>query len=217
MPSNVRHGTPEEGRACILQAARQRYRCGQRIELTQLAAEQGIGRATAYRWFGDNDRLLAEILAERIRENFAVLLRENAGKVGRDKVLSVVEGFLRYAARSERLESLLRSDQRRILKILATSSHGVQQMVVELFEHLLGDEQAAGHIFVGVPNHTLAYGIVRLIEAYLYTDGLTGETRDIDTAVQLIGLLVPAESSGSHYVRRPLVAPRPRRALSGLG
>jgi hypothetical protein len=40
--------------------ARERYLRGQRIELTALAAEHGVSRATAYRWFGDNDRLLAE-------------------------------------------------------------------------------------------------------------------------------------------------------------
>jgi AcrR family transcriptional regulator len=216
MPRNVRHGTPEEGRARIVQAARERYLRGQRIELTQLAAEHGIGRATAYRWLGDNDRLLAEILAERIRENFDAILRANAGRTGREKVLSVVDGFLRQAIRSERLDSLLRNDQRRVLKILATSAYGVQQMVVELFEDLIGEEQAAGRIDLTVANRTLAYGIVRLIEAYLYTDVLTGERRDIDTAMQLIGLLVPVRPNESQHVRRPL-APTPRRALSGLG
>jgi AcrR family transcriptional regulator len=60
----------ENCKARILTDARDRYMRGQRIELTALAAEHGVGRATAYRWFGDNERVLAEVLGERARKNF---------------------------------------------------------------------------------------------------------------------------------------------------
>lgn len=191
MASTPRHESLEEGQARILQAARERYLRGQRIELTTLAAELGIGRATAYRWLGDNERLLAMVLTERIGHNFARLLCRNREKIGREKVLGVAEGYLRHAATSTRLEALLQRDQRRALHVLATSAHGVPQLVIGLFEELLITEQRAGHLELPVPAHTLAYGIVCLIEAYLYADVFAGEKRDIDTAAQLIGLLVP--------------------------
>jgi AcrR family transcriptional regulator len=197
MASDPRERRREDGKARILDAARERYVRGQRIELATLAAEQGISRASAYRWLGDNDRLMAEVLGERVRENFAGRVRENAGKSGRARVLSVVDGFLRHAAGSERLEAMLRREPNRVLKILASSAHGVQQMVVRLFEDLLNEEQSAGHLELAVPAHTLAYGIVRLLEAYLYADVVAGEERDIESAVQIIGLLMPERVNGS--------------------
>ncbi|HZZ47850.1 MAG TPA: QsdR family transcriptional regulator [Pseudonocardia sp.] len=197
MVSDPRERRREDGKARILDAARERYVRGHRIELATLAAEQGISRASAYRWLGDNDRLLAEVLGERVRENFDARVREHTGKSGRDRVLSVVDGFLRHAAGSERLEALLRREPNRVLKILASSAHGVQQMVVRLFEDLLSEEQGAGHVELPVPAHTLAYGIVRLLEAYLYADVVAGEERDIESAVQIIGLLMPERLNGA--------------------
>lgn len=191
MAIGPRHDSPEEGKARILQAARVRYLRGQRIELTTLATELGIGRATAYRWLGGNERLLAIVLTERISHNFARLLHDNREKTGREKVLGVVEGYLRHSAASTRLEALLHRDQRRALHVLAASAHGVPQLVIRLFEDLLTTEQCVDHLELPVPAHTLAYGIVSLIEAYLYADVFAGEKRDIDTAVHLIGLLVP--------------------------
>jgi AcrR family transcriptional regulator len=166
---------------------------GQRIELTALAAEHNISRATAYRWFGDNDRVLAEVLGERTRDNFLDRIREHADKSGRDRVLAVVDGVLHHAANSERLEDLLRRDPNRVLKIVASSAHDIQRMEVQLLETLLDEEHAAGHLRLAVPAHTLAYGIIKLMEAYLYADVMAGEQRDIDTAVRIVALLMPAD------------------------
>lgn len=201
MVSQPRHGTPEEGKARILRAARERYLGGKRIELTQLAAAEGIGRATAYRWLGDNDRLVAEILAERVRKNFVRLVRENNGLTGREKVLAVVAGFLRRAVESEHFEALLRRDERRVLKIVMTSAHGVQEMTKTLLEELLNEEHAAGHIDLPVAADILASGIVRLIEAHIYADVVAGEKRDVEMALQVIGLLMAAQPEESHTLR----------------
>jgi AcrR family transcriptional regulator len=193
MVEELPHRSPEEGKARILRAALQRYLRGQRIELVRLAAEQGVSRATAYRWWGSNDRLLAEVCTRRVTENFFRLLRDNVHRAGREKVLCVVDGFLRHAVESRRLAALLKHDQRRTLKVIATSVYGVQQTVVALFGDLLAAEQVAGNIALVVPARTLALGIVRLIEASLYADLVTGEKRDVEAAVQLIGLLIPSQ------------------------
>jgi AcrR family transcriptional regulator len=191
----IRERQREDSRARIVAGAQDRYLCGQRVELTTLAAEHGVSRATAYRWFGDNERLLAEVLGERVRDNFLARILEHADKSGPARVLAVVEGVLRYSARSKPLEALLWREPNRVLKILASSAHDIQGMEVQLLETLLTDEHAAGHLQLPVPARTLAYGIIRLMEAYLYADVMAGEPRDIDNAVRMVALLMPEPQS----------------------
>ena len=190
---DLRERQREDSKARILAGARDRYMRGQRIELTALAAEYGVGRATAYRWFGDNERVLAEVLGERTRKNFLDRFREHTDKSGRDRVLAVVEGILRHAANSERLDALLHREPHRVLKILASSAYDIQRSEIQLLETLLTDEHAAGHLPLAAPAHTLAYGIIKLMEAYLYADVAAGEPRDIDSAVRIVALLMAEE------------------------
>lgn len=194
--SDGRRLRQKEGMALIRNAALRRYRLGQRIEIAALASELGVSRASAYRWFGDNDRLLAEVLVGRVQDNFQARLLENADKSGRARVLGVVDGFLRYAASSERFEALLRREPQRVLKVVASSSHPVQLATVRLVEQLLEEERAAGRLELPSDAGTLAYAVVRLMEAYLYADVMAGEKRDLDTAVRLVGLLIPDRKFG---------------------
>lgn len=189
--TEVRERQRQDARARILADARTRYLRGQRMELTALAAEHGISRATAYRWFGDNDRLLAAVLGERVRNNFRHRIREHADKTGRDRILAVIEGVMRHAARSAHLQALLRREPTRVLTILTSSAHDIQRTEVQLLQTLLTEEHDAEHLPLAAPAHTLAYGIIRLIEAYLYADVVSGEPQDIDSAVQIVALLLP--------------------------
>jgi AcrR family transcriptional regulator len=197
MASDGRRLRQKEGMALMRSGALRRYRQGQRIEIASLASELGVSRASAYRWFGDNDRLLAEVLVGRVQDNFHARLLENADKSGRKRVLGVVEGFLRHAASSERFDVLLRREPRRVLKVVASSFHHVQRSTVQLVEQLLEEEQAAGCLDLPVSTGTLAYAVVRLMEAYLYSDVMAGEKRDLDTAVRLVGLLIPGTKIGT--------------------
>ena len=37
---------------------------GERVDLTIVARDLGLGRATIYRWFGSRERLVAEVIAD---------------------------------------------------------------------------------------------------------------------------------------------------------
>jgi AcrR family transcriptional regulator len=47
-----------------LALARDRFLHHQRIDLRRLAQDLGVGRTTLYRWFGDRERLLGEVLGD---------------------------------------------------------------------------------------------------------------------------------------------------------
>lgn len=191
MATDLRSRRRDEGRALLLHAAQERYLRGERIEISTLASEHGISRASAYRWLGDNDRLLSDVLVSRARENFETQRKRHAGRRGRARILAMVHGFLHHAGESEHFDALLRREPQRALKLVASGAYGTQPVVVALFQELLEEEVAAGHLQLAIDAHTMAYAMVRLFEAFLYADIVAGEEQDLDRAVDLVGLLLP--------------------------
>jgi AcrR family transcriptional regulator len=180
----------DEGRIKLIEAARQRYREGAPIDLATLAAEQGISRATAYRWIGGNDQLLAAVLRARARELWASYVAEHAEGIGADRVVAVISDFLHHVDESKRFRVILEADPARAMSIVASGAHPNQQVVIGLVQDLIQEEVDRGHLSIGWEPHTLAYAIVRIFEAFLYGDIVAGEHQDLDRAVEIIDILV---------------------------
>ena len=53
---------PPVGPLDALREGRRRFLAGQRVDMSELATALGISRATLYRWVGDREQLLGEIL-----------------------------------------------------------------------------------------------------------------------------------------------------------
>ena len=176
-----------------MEAATHCYLNNEKIEISALATELGISRASAYRWLGDNDRVLCEVLMVRARLNFEARRSENLHLSGRSRLLGVLNGFMRHVAESEHLKSALLADPQRVLRIVASSAFPMQRMIVGYIQGLLIEEDAAGRIELPVDAHTLAYGICRLMEGFLYADVVAGESIDMDRATTVLELLVPDE------------------------
>src|SRR4029079_9873954 len=67
----------------VLRAARRRFLDGQRLDMAELATDLGIARATLYRWVGDREHLLGEILWSLAEQGLAQA-RAHADAVARD-------------------------------------------------------------------------------------------------------------------------------------
>ncbi|HTK64292.1 MAG TPA: QsdR family transcriptional regulator [Pseudonocardia sp.] len=186
----VRARRREQGRNALLEAARQRYRDGEAIDLATLAAEQGVSRATAYRWIGGNDQLLAAVLRARARELWAAHVAERSEETGAERVVAVISDFLHHVDESKRFRVILEADPARAMSIVASGAHPNQQVVIGLVQDLIQEEVDRGHLSIGWEPHTLAYAIVRIFEAFLYGDIVAGEHQDLDRAVEIIDILV---------------------------
>ena len=180
----------DEGRNALLEAARQRYRDGASLDLATLAAEQGVSRATAYRWIGGNDQLLAAVLRARSRELWDVHVTDHGDKAGADRVVAVISDFLHHVDESKRFRVILEADPARAMSIVASGAHPNQQVVIGLVQDLIQEEADLGNLSLGWEAHTLAYAIVRIFEAFLYGDIVAGEHQDLDRAVEIIDILV---------------------------
>ncbi len=194
--------TPE----AVVALARARYLAGERVDVTQLATQLGLGRATIYRWFHSRERLLGEVISQALEE----LLQRTRSEVsprGARGLLEVFDRINGILARSTALRRLLEQERERALRLLTASGGPVQPRAVAALQRLIDAEVRAGRYRPPVDPATLAYALVRLAEAFLYNDaaaGIRGDHRRLhELNATLLG--VPAETEPNHVVRPPPV------------
>ena len=198
-----RRGRPATAsRDDVLAAAHAQFMAGDRVDLTIVARDLGLGRATIYRWFGSRERLLSEVIADESE----VLIRGHRRDVRRRGVQGLLEVFDRInrsLARSMPLRRFVEQEGAAALRLLTSSTGPVQCRGVALIAGMIEAEVAAGRFDPPADPETLAYAIVRLCEAFLYNDAAFGIRGDHERLreVQAALLGVPHAPSPKHRRR----------------
>ncbi len=203
--TRARRGRPATAsRDDVRGAARAQFVAGQRVDVTILARELGLGRATIYRWFGSRERLLADVVASEL-ETLVARARSEVPERGAAGLLEVFDRVNRQIADSGALRRFLERERAAALRLLTASDGGVQSRSVACVAELIAAESAAGHYQPPADPRTLAYAVVRLAEAFLYNDAAVGirgdhvRLREVEAA-----LLGVAGAAASPPARRPL-------------
>ena len=157
----------------VLELATAQYLSGERLDLTVIAQQLGLGRATIYRWFGSRDGLLGEVIARQL-EGLVARMRQQVRRRGAEGLLEVFDRINRSLAHSRALNHFLEQEQSGALRLLTSSSGRVQPRGVAAIEQLIVAERDAGRYDPPADPATLAYAIVRLAEAFLYNDAAFG-------------------------------------------
>jgi AcrR family transcriptional regulator len=177
---------------------------GARVDLTIVARDLGLGRATIYRWFGSRERLLSEVVANE-SEVLIAHHRRNVRRRGAHGLLEVFDRINRSLARSMPLRRFVEQEGASALRLLTSSEGVVQRRSVALITQMIEAEAVAGRYEPTADPETLAYAIVRLCEAFLYNDaafGIRGDherLREVEAA--LLG--VPHAAAKPSRKRRP--------------
>ncbi|GAA1988776.1 QsdR family transcriptional regulator [Amycolatopsis minnesotensis] len=165
--------------------ARTWFSGGRKIDLGELAEELGVGRATLFRWVGNRDELLGEILwslAERVFDR-----QERRGS-GTELVANTVGDFVRTVNADEAFRRFLRTEPERALRLLTTKASVVQRRTIAKVAEMLAEEVDVPPL----PVADAAYLVVRIAESFIYTDVITGGEPDADKARQaVLALLGP--------------------------
>lgn len=188
MASPPREAPPATA-ADLLALARQRFVRGDPIDIPGLADELGVSRATAYRWAGNNEQLIGEIIASLVDDTFTRVLTEARGK-GATRVLDVSARGMRYIAGFAALRRFLESDPEKGLRVIASKDGPVQRRTIANQQALLDEEVRKGTLRLPVDSHTMAYAIVRIVESFLYADLIAGEEPDLKKANEILRLLL---------------------------
>jgi AcrR family transcriptional regulator len=186
---------PEEIPLEIFNAALATILDCRRLDMRQLATELRIGRATLYRKVGSRDRLLGEVLWFLTRHEITRAVAAGEGLVGVERIVGLVGAFMRHAHGRVHLRRLLDAEPEIALRIL-TSKHGpVQRGMAEAVRRLIDQEEANGSLRLTIDADTLAYVIVRIGEAFLYSDVIAGHAVDIEQATEVITRLLDGSSA----------------------
>ena len=182
-------GHPDALRA--FKAARHRFLASERIDMSALAAELGVDRTSLFRWVGNRDALLAEILWSLAAPTFDAADAEAPGG-GADRVAGALTRFVADLISAAAFRAWLTREPARALRILTTGATCVHARFLAVTESMLAEELAAGRMRSPLPPHDLATVLVRVLESYAYADVVAGEEPDADRAAAAFALVLAA-------------------------
>jgi AcrR family transcriptional regulator len=207
----------------VLAVAKASYLAGKRVDVQATARELGLGRVTMYRWFQTREGLLGEAIAEIAEERLRTI-RARVRRRGAEGLLEVFDQFNRDVIEADGLRALLEQEKERALRLLTSASGLVQPRIVAATQALIDEEAQAGRFVPAIDSGLLAYGIVRLGEAFLYNDALFGLRGDTDHLKEIEAVLLglrrgaaPAAERAKRTAVRPASGKLSRTAPGGVG
>ncbi len=187
LSNNTLKATPAEA----LRRARRHWLKGERIHLASLAAELNIGRATLFRWVGNKDLLLGEVLWSLYEPLRLEAMAATPGD-GVDFVVGVYRYINSRLLHAGPLRQFIHQDPEYALRILTSSQSTLHSRTVEANKRTLAHQVEQGHLQPPLNIDSLSYFMVRLAESCLYGDIICGrepreeELEDACTAVRIL-------------------------------
>jgi hypothetical protein len=174
--------------------ARETFIAGERIDMGRLAARIGIDRTSLFRWLGNRDSLLSEVLWSLAVPTLSQADAASADRSGPDRVVAILTSFADDLITAEYFRTFLRREPARALRLLTTKESEIQRRYVAVVEHLVRaelGERPFGRIDPG----DLAYLLVRVSESFTYADLITGDAPSAERARAAFALVLrPGEA-----------------------
>jgi AcrR family transcriptional regulator len=176
--------------AGAFRAARRMFLRGQRLDMRQLAGELQISRATLYRWCGDRERLLSDVLWSLSRSLLEQAKADHPRHTGAERVLAIFRQHTSEITRAQPLQVFLQQETHAALRMLTSESGGVAPRTVADLAGLLREEEEAGGLTLRANADSLAYAMVKIAEGFIYHDTVVGAEPDVERAVEIVSLLL---------------------------
>ena len=175
-----RKASPEDA----LDLARARFLEGRRIEMRSLAEDLGIGRTTLYRWVGERDELIEEVLTGLVDEWFEAVEGQVSG-TGRKRLLDIFTRFLEIASASSPVSDFASREPALTMRLLLDRQGKVAMRSKELISQLFTEH---------LPDREVPENIVDAIEmstaALVWANIATEREPDIEGAISLTETLI---------------------------
>lgn len=158
--------------------ARHTFIAGSRIDMGTLATSLGVDRTSLFRWVGNRDRLLSEILWSLAVPTFDAAAAA-ASPRGTTRIVDALDRFTADLIDAPYFRAFLTREPARALRLLTTTDSDVQSRFVRRVTALLDEERTAGS-FDPAPlsSEELARLLVRISESFTYADLISGESPD---------------------------------------
>ncbi len=139
----------------VVRAATVAYLECRPLDMSALAADVGLSRATLYRRIGNYDELVGRVLADQTEQTFRLSVRTASGD-GIERVRNVVKRFLCLVHGAEPLRVFVTREPMLFMRV-ALAPGPVETRAITLFAELLADSG----VEFSLPTTALAQAIVR--------------------------------------------------------
>ncbi|GAA1568657.1 hypothetical protein ACIFOC_01549 [Leucobacter aridicollis] len=172
------------------EGAREAFIAGNRISMGELAAELGVDRTSLFRWVGNRDALLSEVLWSLAVPTFVQAEHAAEHLSGAPRVAAMLTEFVDGLINSTYFRTFLRREPARALRLLTTKESPIQRRFLATVEWLvrrdLGDEPLGG----AIDPAGLAYLLSRVSESFSYADLISGDEPSVERAGAAFRLLL---------------------------
>lgn len=194
-------------------AALEAYEACRQLDMSALATELGVARATLYRRVGSRQRLLGEVLWYRSRQVLAASLAAAEGLRGAARVVAILESYLRVVTDRPQLRTLFERDAESALRLVSDQESPVHRGLVRVVSSVLAEEEERGTLQLTIDRDTLAFVIVRIGESLIYADRTGSAPPQSHRApVDVVARLLVGSQVGA--LPAPQAAPETSSALS---
>lgn len=163
-------------------AARETFIGGSRIDMGALAGGLGVDRTSLFRWVGNRDALLSEVLWSLAVPTLVQAEHAASGLSGASRVATVLTHFVDDLIRADYFRQFLRREPARALRLLTTKESPIQRRYVATAEWLVRAELGATPLDGVIDPASLAYLLVRVSESFTYSDLIAGDQPSTDRA-----------------------------------
>jgi len=171
---------PDAQRA--FRTARHTFIAGSRIDMQALATSLGVDRTSLFRWVGNRDQLLSEILWSLAVPTLDAAGRD-AARSGAGRIVDVLDHFTADLIEAPYFRVFLTREPARALRLLTTTDSDVQRRFVAVITALVATEQESGALDPApLSAEELARLLVRISESFTYADLISGDRPDPERA-----------------------------------
>jgi len=171
-------------------AAREIFISGARIDMGSLASSLGVDRTSLFRWVGNRDALLSEVLWSLAIPTLVHADQAAGDARGGERIARILTDFVDDLITASYFREFLRREPARALRLLTTKESPIQRRYVAtatwLIESELGDTPLDG----AIDPEGLGYLLVRMSESFSYADLISGDTPSSQRAATAFRLLL---------------------------
>jgi AcrR family transcriptional regulator len=169
--------------------ARERFVAGERVEMGALAEELGLNRVTVYRWVGSREQLLVEVLWS-LAEPTLRHERDSVSETGGERIVRILTNFIVAVISNRGMARFVAEEGELVARLLTREDAGFEPRLVAWVHDLLVEECEARRLALPGDPSDYAFGLVRVLEAYISLDLITGERPNPRRAEHILRLLL---------------------------
>jgi len=173
----------------ILKLARSYWLKGEKISIDKLAKESGVSRITIYRWVGNRDYLIGEVLWSAFEPGIKKIMDETPG-TGLEHIVEVHRQLMITILSFPPMQKFISDDPAYALRLITTKASCVRERSVKAVTDHLAEQESKGYIQLPAPADELAELIVRTNESRMYSDVISGRSQAIEEACQMVRILL---------------------------